>query len=88
MKFRRLSDLEKAKAVIAKLRALKYFPGVPAADFRGAYGELSGGEELKAKDEAYKEIKRLLKQEKRKISRQKDPRRLEQLAASDEAAKQ
>ena len=46
MKFRRLRDLDKAKAVIAKLRALKYFPRVPAADWRAAYGELSGGEEL------------------------------------------
>ena len=65
-----------AKMMMTRLRKLKWFPEVPPREWKQVYRELSG-RELKSKDFVYTEIKRMLKVEKRKVMRQKDPRQAE-----------
>ena len=83
-----MSNEEKAKAVVNKLRTLKYWPSVPPKEWRVVYEELGFGDMGSSSSKVYNEIKNKVKYAKLKVPRRNDPRQLEQLAAAKKATQQ
>ena len=67
----------KVEAVMAKLRALRWWPAVGPDEWRQAYWELGGRDELSTKHHLYPLIKAQIKVAKRTIKRQGDTRKTE-----------
>ena len=83
-----MSNEEKAKAVVNKLRMLKYWPSVPPKEWRVVYEDLGFGDMGSSSSKVYNEIKNRVKYAKLKVIRRNDPHQLEQLAAVKEATQQ
>ena len=83
-----MSNEEKAKAVVNRLRMLKYWPSVPPKEWRVVYKDLGFGDMGSSSSKVYNEIKNRVKYAKVKVMRRNDPRQLEQLAAAKEATQQ